>query len=159
MTARHSLYSAPYPPMCGLVAHSQTNRADAGACQTVAERGVGIVATVHGDSIFAVIDNPELNGIFGGVETVQLGDMEARAQARANRKDRMDKVRREPRGPPFFHVVVELRSWTSWTVYPKVDRAFVAAVLNGEPVSASVRTLNANNTVEMKDRMVTPKTT
>jgi len=131
------------------------------ACQTVSERGVSIVATVHGDTIFSVIDNPELNIIMGGIETVQLGDKEARLQAnrarhhgRNDRDDPFTKVRRESRYPPFFHVVVELHTWQNWTVYMRVDHTFVRKVLSGKPVQASDRILNVDAPAGSRVRVV-----
>src|SRR5258706_12565949 len=51
---------------------------EAGAARTIAERGVQLIATAHGNSLENLMLNPTLSDLVGGVQTVTLGDEEAR---------------------------------------------------------------------------------
>jgi stage III sporulation protein SpoIIIAA len=51
---------------------------EAAAARTIAERGVQLVATAHGNTLDNLIMNPTLSDLVGGVQTVTLGDQEAR---------------------------------------------------------------------------------
>ncbi|CAN6339956.1 unnamed protein product [Urochloa humidicola] len=53
--------------------------AEAQACRSIAERGVMLIGTAHGERLANIIKNPTLSDLIGGVETVTLGDDEARA--------------------------------------------------------------------------------
>ena len=51
---------------------------EAQAARTIAERGVMLVATAHGNALANLIKNPTLCDLVGGIESVTLGDEEAR---------------------------------------------------------------------------------
>src|SRR5438046_947348 len=51
---------------------------EAGAARTIAERGVQLIATAHGNTLENLMLNPTLSDLVGGVQTVTLGDEEAR---------------------------------------------------------------------------------
>ena len=48
------------------------------AARTIAERGVQLVGTAHGNRIENLIKNPTLADLVGGIQAVTLGDEEAR---------------------------------------------------------------------------------
>ena len=75
--------------------------AEAAAARTIAERGVQLVATAHGNTLENLVLNPTLSDLVGGVHTVTLSDEEARRR-------RTQKTITERRGPPTFDVVVEM---------------------------------------------------
>src|SRR5260370_9265007 len=51
---------------------------EAAAARTIAERGVQLVATAHGNSLGNLLMNPTLSDLVGGIQTVTLGDQESR---------------------------------------------------------------------------------
>ena len=74
---------------------------EAQAARTIAERGVQLVGTAHGNSLENLILNPTLSDLVGGTQTVTLGDEEARRR-------RTQKSVLERKAPPTFDVVVEI---------------------------------------------------
>ncbi|MEW6467228.1 MAG: AAA family ATPase, partial [Pseudomonadota bacterium] len=75
--------------------------AEAAAARTIAERGVQLIATAHGNTLENLVMNPTLSDLVGGVQTVTLGDDEARFRG-------TQKTVTERKGPPTFDVVVEI---------------------------------------------------
>ena len=51
---------------------------EAAAARTIAERGVQLVGTAHGNTLDNLMLNPTLSDLIGGIQTVTLGDEEAR---------------------------------------------------------------------------------
>ena len=84
---------------------------DANAARTIAERGVQLVATAHGNTLDNLVMNPTLSDLVGGIQSVTLGDIEARRR-------RTQKTVLERRAPPTFDVLVEIQSWTEVVVHP-----------------------------------------
>src|SRR6266849_3400257 len=74
---------------------------EAGAARTIAERGVQLVATAHGNSLENLLVNPTLNDLLGGIQTVTLSDEEARR--RGTQKSVLER-----KSPPTFDVLVEI---------------------------------------------------
>ena len=95
---------------------------DAWACRTIAERGVRIVATVHGSDLTSIIKNPAMCDIIGGIETATLGD------DRAARTNKNKKTSLERRGPATFNRMIEIRR-DSFVVQRNVEQA-VDTILN-----------------------------
>ena len=95
---------------------------DAVACRTIAERGVRIVATVHGNDLVSIIKNPAMCDIIGGIETATLGD------DRAARSNKNKKTTLERRGPATFNRMIEIHI-DSFVVHSDVEQA-VDALLN-----------------------------
>jgi len=71
------------------------------ACRTIAERGVQLIGTAHGRLLLNLMKNPTLNDLVGGVQTVTLGDDEARA--RNSQKTILERA-----APPTFPIVFEV---------------------------------------------------
>lgn len=84
---------------------------DANASRTIAERGVQLVATAHGNTLENLIANPTLADLIGGVHAVTLGDDEARRR-------RTQKTVLERRAPPTFDILVEIQGWNRLAVHP-----------------------------------------
>jgi len=97
---------------------------EARAARTIAERGVTLVATAHGNALSNLIKNPTLCDLVGGVESVTLGDDEARRR-------RSQKTVLERASDPTFTMAVEMHSRSRWAVYREVGRA-VDALLRGQ---------------------------
>src|SRR5712691_5918442 len=105
---------------------------EAAAARTIAERGVQLVATAHGNSLGNLLVNPTLSDLVGGIQTVTLGDEEARRR-------HTQKSIQERKAPPTFDVVVEQQSWQELIVHPDVADT-VDSMLRGQPVAAEERT-------------------
>ena len=104
---------------------------EAAAARTIAERGVQLIATAHGNTLSNLALNPTLSDLIGGIQTVTLGDEEARRR-------RTQKSVLERKSPPTFDVVVEIQSWNRVAVHDDVAQV-VDAMLRGMPVSPEIR--------------------
>nr|CAD1819857.1 unnamed protein product [Ananas comosus var. bracteatus] len=104
---------------------------EAMAASTIAQRGVQLVGTAHGVTIDSIIKNPCLQILVGGIESVTLGDEEAR-------KRKVQKTILERQGPPTFTCAVEMISKTECRVHHKLE-ATVDAILAGKSPMFEVR--------------------
>jgi stage III sporulation protein SpoIIIAA len=102
------------------------------AARTIAERGVQLVATAHGNTLENLVLNPTLSDLVGGVQTVTLSDEEARRR-------RTLKTVSERKAPPTFDVVVELVNRDEVVVHPDTAQG-VDALLSGRPLAGERRT-------------------
>ncbi|MCZ6788392.1 MAG: AAA family ATPase [Chloroflexi bacterium] len=112
---------------------------EAAAARTIAERGVQLVATAHGNILENLVMNPTLSDLVGGVQSVILSDEEARRR-------RTQKAILERKAPPTFDIVVEIRSWERVAVHAQVARV-VDKMLRGVPISPEVRWIDENGEV------------
>ncbi|KAM0870229.1 hypothetical protein ACQ4PT_040149 [Festuca glaucescens] len=97
--------------------------AEAQACRSIAERGVMLIGTAHGERLANIIKNPVLSDLIGGVETVTLGDEEARAR-------RTQKSILERKAPPTFPFLIEMRERHYWVTH-RTERS-VDMLLHGK---------------------------
>ncbi|MBI2858918.1 MAG: AAA family ATPase [Chloroflexi bacterium] len=104
------------------------------AARTIAERGVQLIATAHGNILNNLIMNPTLSDLVGGVQSVTLGDEEAKR--RGTQKSILER-----KAPPTFQVLVEIQDWERVTVHHDVGEA-VDTILRGKPADAEVRWLD-----------------
>ncbi|KAL8166595.1 hypothetical protein V2J09_008094 [Rumex salicifolius] len=101
------------------------------AASTIAQRGVQLVGTAHGVTIESIIKNPSLQLLVGGIESVTLGDEEARRR-------KVQKTVLERKGPPTFTCAVEMVSRTECRVHHRLDATsplFEIRQMNPEPKS------------------------
>src|SRR5512140_1578148 len=105
---------------------------EAAAARTIAERGVQLVATAHGNSLGNLLVNPTLSDLVGGIQTVTLGDEEARRR-------HTQKSILERKAPPTFDVVGAQQSWEEVIVQRDVADT-VDGLLRGQPTVAEERT-------------------
>lgn len=112
---------------------------EAAAARTIAERGVQLVATAHGNTLDNLVLNPTLSDLIGGIQAVTLGDDEARRR-------RSQKTVLERKSPPTFDVVVEIHSWDRVSVHEDVARV-VDSMLRGLPTAPEVRSADEDGTV------------
>ncbi len=110
------------------------------AARTIAERGVQLVATAHGNTLANLISNPTLSDLAGGTQTVTLGDIEARRR-------RTQKTVMERSHDPTFDVVVEIRERNQVGVIHDVGKG-VDRMLRGIGLPIEVRTLRPDGSVE-----------
>ncbi|KAJ1461897.1 hypothetical protein M885DRAFT_432156, partial [Pelagophyceae sp. CCMP2097] len=78
------------------------------AARTCKQRGARLVASAHGD-LRKLVKNGQLNGLVGGIMSVTLGDVEAKAEASRHGDDVPSKLKAQRAGAPVFDVIVELR--------------------------------------------------
>jgi len=116
---------------------------EAAAARTIAERGVQLVATAHGNTLENLIVNPTLSDLIGGVQTVTLSDEEARRRG-------TQKTVTERRAPPTFDILVELVGREEVLVHrntaEEVDR-----ILNGQPVRGERRKRAEDGKLEVEE--------
>jgi stage III sporulation protein SpoIIIAA len=104
---------------------------EAQAARTIAERGVQLIGTAHGNNLDNLMLNPTLTDLIGGIQTVTLGDEEARRR-------RSQKSVLERKAPPTFDVIVEILDREKVTVHADVAET-IDALLRGDPISAELR--------------------
>ncbi len=115
---------------------------EARAARTIAERGVQLVATAHGNTLDNLMMNPTLADLVGGIQTVTLGDEEARR--RGTQKSILERM-----SPPTFDIVVEIQDWDRVALHPDVGEA-VDAVLRGQPTATETRWLDETGEVKIE---------
>ncbi len=116
---------------------------EAQAARTIAERGVMLVATAHGNALANLIKNPTLCDLVGGIESVTLGDEEARRR-------RTQKTVLERAADPTFPLAVEMHSRHRWAVHDDVGRT-VDLLLRGQSPRPQERELMADGGVRLVD--------
>ena len=104
---------------------------EAAAARTIAERGVQLIGTAHGNNLDNLMLNPTLSDLIGGIQSVTLGDEEARRR-------RTQKSVLERKAPPTFDVIVEIQDRDRVMVHPEVADT-VDALLRGDPVAPELR--------------------
>ncbi|HET7676598.1 MAG TPA: R3H domain-containing nucleic acid-binding protein, partial [Candidatus Limnocylindrales bacterium] len=104
---------------------------EAAAARTIAERGVQLIGTAHGNNLDNLMLNPTLSDLIGGIQSVTLGDEEARRR-------RTQKSVLERKAPPTFDVVVEIQDRDRVMVHSDVAET-VDALLRGDPVAPELR--------------------
>ena len=113
---------------------------EASAARTIAERGVQLIGTAHGNTLDNLILNPTLSDLIGGVQTVTLGDQEARFRG-------TQKTVLERKAPPTFDVVVEIQNWEQVAVHEDVAQV-VDQALRGYQVIPEIRALGPEGEVQ-----------
>ena len=106
---------------------------EAEAARTIAERGVQLIGTAHGNTLTNLMQNPTLSDLIGGIESVTLGDEEARR--RGTRKTTLER-----RNPPTFDCLVEIQSFERVAVHEDVAST-VDSLLRGFDADAEMREL------------------
>ena len=119
---------------------------EAQASRTIAERGVQLIATAHGNTLENLIMNPTLSDLIGGIQTVTLGDEEARRR-------RTQKSILERKAPPTFDVVVEIQDWYHVAVHSDIAE-IVDSMLRGRPIPPEVRWMD--ETAEVRREQMKP---
>ena len=104
---------------------------EAQAARTIAERGVQLIGTAHGNNLDNLMLNPTLSDLIGGIQSVTLGDDEARRR-------RTQKSVLERKAPPTFDVIVEIQDRDKVIVHADVADT-VDAMLRGDPISGEQR--------------------
>ena len=104
---------------------------EAQAARTIAERGVQLIGTAHGNNLDNLMLNPTLSDLIGGIQSVTLGDEEARRR-------RTQKSVLERKAPPTFDVIIEIIDRERVTVHADVAET-VDSMLRGDQVAPELR--------------------
>jgi len=121
---------------------------EAQAARTIAERGVQLVGTAHGNTLENLMMNPTLSDLVGGIQSVTLGDEEAKR--RGTQKSILER-----KSPPTFGIVVEIQDRDRVAIHPDVAEA-VDAILRGQPVATEVRWLDESGEVRIEKQTSVP---
>lgn len=119
---------------------------EAMAARTIAERGVQLIATAHGNTLQNLVMNPSLSDLIGGTQAVTLGDVEAR-----RRRSQKTVIERKQR--PTFNAVIEIHSWNHVGVHRDVARV-VDQMLRGFPVQPEMRWISDDGQLHAERQQV-----
>ena len=84
------------------------------AARTIAEKGVKLVGTTHGNCLENLIKNPSLSELIGGIQYVTLSDEEAKR--RGTQKSILER-----KAYPTFELIIEINNPNSWTIHEDVS--------------------------------------
>ena len=112
------------------------------AARTIAERGVQLIGTAHGNTLENLMMNPILADLVGGIQTVTLSDEEAKR--RGSQKSILERM-----SPPTFDVVVEIQERDRVAIHPDVAEA-VDAILRSQHIETEIRWLDENGEVRVE---------
>jgi len=122
---------------------------EAAAARTIAERGVQLIGTAHGQTIDNLLLNPTLSDLIGGIEAVTLSDEEARRRG-------TQKTVLERRAPPTFDVLVEIQQRDRFAVHMDIA-ASVDSLLRGYPLPPEIRSRDAQGKIQIEKSKANPK--
>ena len=111
------------------------------ATRTIAERGVQLVGTAHGNSISSLIKNPTLSDLLGGIQAVTLSDDEARR--RGTQKSVLER-----KAVPTFQIAIEINQKNCWIIHEKVDES-VDMLLHGQQPNLQFRFLGIDGKINI----------
>ena len=112
------------------------------AARTIAERGVQLVGTAHGNCLESLIKNPPLADLIGGIQYVTLSDDEAKR--RGTQKSILER-----KAYPAFQLAVEINKRNSWIVHENVEES-VDLLLQGQQPILQIRELSENGETKIK---------
>jgi stage III sporulation protein SpoIIIAA len=122
---------------------------EAEAARTIAERGVQLVATAHGNTLENLVQNPTLSDLIGGIQAVTLSDEEARRRG-------TQKTVLERKAPPTFGVLIEIQDRQHLAVHHDVA-ASVDALLRGRSRPPEIRYRDESGQVQIEQALPTPQ--
>lgn len=115
---------------------------EAEAARTIAERGVQLIGTAHGNSLDNLMMNPTLSDLIGGIQSVTLSDEEARR--RGTQKSILER-----KAPPTFDVLIEIQARNRYAVHLDVAYA-VDSLLRGRALTPEIRTRDTDGQVHIE---------
>jgi len=119
------------------------------AARTIAERGVQLIGTAHGNTLENLLLNPTLSDLVGGIEAVTLSDEEARRRG-------TQKTVLERRAPPTFDVLIEIQNRDRFSIHMDIMAA-VDALLRGFPLPAEVRMRDEDGQIKIEKAAPAPR--
>ena len=121
---------------------------EAFAARTIAERGVQLVGTAHGNSLENLMMNPTLSDLVGGIHAVTLSDDEAKRRG-------TQKTVLERKAPPTFEVIIEIMEVDKLAIHKDVEKT-VDRLLRGAPPRPEIRVRNAQGQIDIIQRSDDP---
>ncbi|GAB4543650.1 MAG: AAA family ATPase [Anaerolineales bacterium] len=112
------------------------------AARTIAERGVQLIGTAHGQTLDNLLLNPTLSDLVGGIEAVTLSDEEARRRG-------TQKTVLERRAPPTFDVLIEIQHRQRFSIHLDIMSA-VDSLLRDAPLSPEIRAIDEHGAVKIE---------
>jgi stage III sporulation protein SpoIIIAA len=112
------------------------------AARTIAERGVQLIGTAHGQTLENLLLNPTLSDLVGGIEAVTLSDEEARRRG-------TQKTVLERRAPPTFDVLIEIQHRERFAVHLDIMSA-VDSLLRDAPILPEIRTRDESGEIRIE---------
>nr|YP_010925809.1 hypothetical protein RMC01_pgp116 [Neoporphyra seriata]WKD84041.1 hypothetical protein [Neoporphyra seriata] len=112
------------------------------AARTIAERGVQLVGTAHGNHLESLIKNPTLADLIGGIQYVTLGDDEAKR--RGTQKSILER-----KAAPAFQIAIEIHERNVWIVHDQVKET-IDQILQGHQPFVQKRQIQANGRILIK---------
>ena len=106
---------------------------EAAAARTIAERGVQLVGTAHGNALENLVKNPTITDLIGGIQYVTLGDEEAKRRGSS-------KSILERKAPPTFEVAIEIHDPKTWVIHESIENS-VDLLLQGRSLPVQQRSL------------------
>jgi len=117
------------------------NELEATACRTIAERGVQLIGTAHGTTLENIVSNPTLSDLVGGIQSVILGDEEAKRR-------HTQKAILERKAPPTFDIAIEIQEKDKFAIYHDVAKA-VDAILRDRVPQPEIRVRKEDGKIEV----------
>lgn len=114
---------------------------EAYAARTIAERGVQLIATAHGNTLENLLVNPTLSDLIGGITSVTLSDEEAKKRG-------TQKTVLERKSPPTFDVVIEIHDKDTFAIHDNVAEV-VDLILRGVEPAPEVRRRRQDGEIEI----------
>lgn len=115
---------------------------EAAAARTIAERGVQLIGTAHGNTMENLLLNPTLSDLVGGIESVTLSDEEARRRG-------TQKTVLERRAAPTFSILIEIQDRERLAVHHDVADS-VDAMLRARPLTPELRSRDEKGEVQIE---------
>ncbi|HYW23561.1 MAG TPA: hypothetical protein VE953_05315, partial [Terriglobales bacterium] len=123
---------------------------EAAAARTIAERGVQLIATAHGQTLENLLVNPTLNDLLGGIQSVTLSDEEARRRG-------TQKTVLERKSPPTFDVLIEIQDRERVAIHQPLAEVVDAALRGPLPTPRiRMRTREGRIISNIEDSSVRP---
>nr|YP_009313532.1 Hypothetical protein ycf45 [Galaxaura rugosa]SCW21786.1 Hypothetical protein ycf45 [Galaxaura rugosa] len=118
------------------------------AARTIAERGVQLVGTAHGNYLESLVKNPVLSDLVGGIQYVTLGDDEAKR--RGTQKSILER-----KASPAFQIAIEIHERNDLIIHEKVDHA-IDQILQGYQTFVQ-RRISSNGTIHILYEQTLPE--
>ncbi|MEG4860784.1 R3H domain-containing nucleic acid-binding protein [Microcoleus sp. K1-B6] len=118
------------------------------AARTIAERGVQLVGTAHGNRIENLMKNPTLADLIGGIQAVTLGDDEARRRG-------SQKTVLERKAPPTFEIAIEMLERQRWVIHERVADS-IDTLLRGREPSQQIRSVSESGEIIIERESAAP---
>jgi stage III sporulation protein SpoIIIAA len=114
------------------------------AARTIAEKGVQLVGTTHGNCLENLIKNPPLADLIGGIQYVTLSDDEAKR--RGTQKSILER-----KAYPAFEIIIEINNGNFWTIHEDVKNS-IDLLLRGNFSIGQIRQFSLTEKIKIKSQ-------